>query len=320
MVRLRVHLHAEDGQIPWMNWLRPGRGLLYNWLAKVNPELTRVVHASKRIAPFGYSRLTFPDAPRRSGMYTVGGDGWWDIGTLHPRVAQAWTRVLTDKPVMSWAGTPLAVTRAEQAPLPADLAAGEAVLTTTTPVVVRNRKPEPLVPSDPGYEQALTWAIRYRAAEACRRPDQVRVRLLWSGEPEVVPISVTRHNGDLPKLSGCPLKVHVCGPPAALEALWCCGIGQMSTAGFGWVRHPDDTVDRDTAASLCAKVHPNRAEALRAAAMLSGRGWRVRTTIRPQPRPDGTLPVAAVQDPLTQEVLGELRTHLRGATSGKGTR
>jgi CRISPR-associated endoribonuclease Cas6 len=316
MVRLRVHLHAEDGEISWIDWLRPGRGLLYNWLDKINPELNRVLHDSKRIAPFGYGRLTFPDARRRDDVHPVGGDGWWDIGTIHPKVAQAWATVLSDRPIISWAGTPLAVTRIEQVPLPADLAAGSAVLTTATPVVVRGRGSIPLMPPGPGYERALTSAVRYRAAEACRRPDQVNVRVLWSGEPETVPISATRHDGDLPQLSGCPVKVHVFGPPAALEALWCCGIGQMSTAGFGWVQHPGDTadkpaLDRDLLASLCAKVHPSRAEALRAAAVLSGQGWRVQTTIRPEPRPDGTLLVAAVYDPLTPGLVGELRAHLR---------
>lgn len=317
MVRLRVHLKAEDGEIPWIDWLRPGRGLLYNWLDKVDPELNRLVHDSKRVAPFGYGRLTFPDAPVAPEVYPVQGDGWWDIGTIHPKVAQAWTKVLSDGPVISWAGTPLTVTRTEQTRLPADLAAGSAVLTTTTPVVVHHGG-RPLMPSDPSYVRALVSAVRYRAAEVCRRPDQVDVRVLWSGEPEVVPISVTRHDGGLPELSGCPLRVHISGPPAALEALWCCGIGQMSTGGFGWVQHPDDTaaanggaLDRETAASLCVKVHPSRAEALRVAALLSGQGWRVQTAIRPEPRPDGTLLVAAVYDPSANELLGEVRTYLQ---------
>jgi CRISPR-associated endoribonuclease Cas6 len=327
MMRLRVHLHAEDGQIPWIDRLRPGRGLLYHWLERINPDLSRVVHDSRRIAPFGYGRLTFPDARRRPETYPVGGEGWWDIGTIHPRVAQAWTRVLADRPIISWAGTQLAVTATEQTRPPTDLATGSAVLTTTTPVVIRDRS-RPLMPADPGYTPALVAAVRARVGAVCARPNDVWVRVLWSGEPEMVPISVTRHGDGLPPLSGCPVKVHVCGPPAALEALWCCGIGALSTAGFGWVQHPDGqrvaedrpALDRDTAVSLCATVHPTRTAAWQAAAMLRGHGWAVQTAIRPRPEPDGTLPVATVCDPFTDESLGELRIQLRRACHAEGSR
>jgi hypothetical protein len=53
LVRELYDLHAEDGQIPWIDWLRPGRGPLYSWLEQINPQLGQVIHSNRGLAPFG---------------------------------------------------------------------------------------------------------------------------------------------------------------------------------------------------------------------------------------------------------------------------
>ena len=158
--RIRISIHTRAREIPWDEWLRPGRSLLYSWLHKQNPQLSSELHRSLRMAPFGYSAPMFPQAQPQPGVYAAGGHGVWEIGTIQRQVAKAWLQTLESKPLLNWGGVALTVTGWEVMRPPRRIGTGRVTFTTATPVVVRTT--EELLRVVPNELREASYALGVR--------------------------------------------------------------------------------------------------------------------------------------------------------------
>lgn len=232
LCRIRIRVHTRAKEIPWEEWLRPGRSLLYSWLHKQNPVLADTLHRSPQMAPFGYSAPMFPTAGRRPGVYAAGGDGYWEIGTTHRGMAEAWLQTLETKPLLNWGGVALTVTGWQVMHPPAAIGKGRVTWSTATPVVVRTTSRQgsrSLEPDDPSYLPALRASLRTRS-RSIGLPDQPKLYLRSTGPRRQLLVSGT----STPRV-GHPLTVELVADPLLLAAVWCTGVGQQTGAGCGWV-------------------------------------------------------------------------------------
>lgn len=239
-MRLRIEVTTRAPVIPWDDVLRPGRGVVYHLLDRSWPELAGRLHGQgfgrHRMVPFGYGAPVFPGARPRRGQYAAGGGGTWELGSPIPGVASAAMEALAGQAMLGWAGIPLRVGRMTlMAPPPFD--SGRAEFRTCTPVVVRalvparagvDRRRADLLPYEDGFVAAFEHNLRHKAETLDLEPDIAVERLTWVGAKRSFAVKEGRQ-------VGAPIGVELRGSPVLLRALWCWGLGQANSAGFGWI-------------------------------------------------------------------------------------
>lgn len=240
-VRLRLAVTTTASELPWKAVLAPGRGLVYDVLAHVAPELGRQLHGQGKgdhgMVPFGYGAPTFPAARRRRGSYAAGGRGVIEFGSPLPEITEALGRGLAQRELLDWGGVAFRPTGLT-ALTPPDFASGRAVLRTSTPVVmkgsgrgedgVRTTRQAWLLPAEPEWAGYFQGNLRRKAETLDLDPDVGLESVTWIGPKR----SFSVGEGKKP---GAAVEVVLFGPPETLQALWSWGLGQANATGFGWV-------------------------------------------------------------------------------------
>lgn len=239
-MRLRVHVYTAAKTIPWEEVHRPGRALIYSLLHEADPALGEHIHntgwGTRGMTPFGFCPPVFPAAPRQDEVYAAGGAGWLEIGTPVAAVARAIGTAIQNRRYIDWGGVALRVNRCEVLSPPSTLAAGYAVWTTLTPVVVksgdsRREATRWLLPGDKGWDGRVGQNSRRKAATLGLEPRVGVDEVLWVGATRSY---VVAPDGDGRKV-GARVKVRMVGNPNVLRALWCWGLGEATSAGMGWI-------------------------------------------------------------------------------------
>jgi len=248
-MRIRVHVTTTARQIPWPDVHRPGRSIIYWLLGRADRELAARIHehgwGPHGLAPFGYCPPVFPDAPHTPGVYAAGGHGWFEVGTPIPAVARALATALTHTPTIRWGSVELAVSRLDLCTPPPGLDRGRIVWRTATPVVLKNGSPGSqtwILPGEHGWEGRLGLNLRRKAATLGLPDDLTVLRLLWAGAKRAHVVA----SGSDGKKHGARARVLLRGHPDVLRALWCWGLGEATSAGFGWVEDPAPSVNATT--------------------------------------------------------------------------
>ena len=240
-MRLRLAVTTKAVELPWASVLAPGRGLIYDALARVAPELGRRLHAEGSgvhgMVPFGHGAPTFPSAPRRKGCYAAGGRGTVEFGSPLPEVAEALARGLAKYEVVDWGGVALRLIGLT-AVAPPDFSAGRVLLRTSTPVVMKGSgrdangrrvtRQDWLLPAEPEWAGYFQGNLRRKAETLGLDPDVELESVTWIGPKR----SFSVGEGKKP---GAAVEVQLSGPPRTLRAFWSWGLGQANAAGFGWV-------------------------------------------------------------------------------------
>jgi CRISPR-associated endoribonuclease Cas6 len=240
-VRLQIEVTTSASELPWPSVLRPGRGFVYDLLARGAPELGHRLHDSglgrHRMVPFGYGAPLFPHAPRRRGAYAAGGSGVVEIGSPVPEIVAAWASALASYEVIDWGG--VALRRRNVVPVdPPEFAAGRARLRTMTPVVmkgsgrdgngVRTTRQAWVLPGEQEFAAYFAANLRRKAETLGVDPEVELDAVTWIGPKRSFAVS-----GGLKP--GAAVEVELRGAPATLQAIWSWGLGQANSAGFGWV-------------------------------------------------------------------------------------
>lgn len=240
-VRLRLAVTTTASELPWQVVLAPGRGLVYDVLARAAPELGRQFHergaGAHGMVPFGHSAPVFPSAGRKRGRYAAGGRGAVEFGSPLPEVVEALGRGFTERELLDWGGVALRLTGVTVL-MPPDFASGRAVLRTATPVVmkgsgygedgVRTTRQDWLLPTEPQWAGYFQGNLRRKAETLGLDPGVELDSVSWVGPKR----SFSVGSGLKP---GAAVEVELTGPPETLQALWSWGLGQANAAGFGWV-------------------------------------------------------------------------------------
>ncbi len=241
-MRLRVKVSTAATQIPWDEVLRPGRGLIYGLMRETAPELAGTLHTSglgpHRMTPFGHGAPVFASAKRNPGAYAAGGPGWLEMGSPMPAIVEALAKVLAGRTLIDWGGVALRVSGVDLIE-PPEFAAGTAVLSTATPVVmkgsgrdaagVRHTRQAWLLPHDAEFPAYFAQNL-LRKAETLGLGQEIQLDAIISAGPKR---SFAVKGG---KKTGAVISVRLSGEPAILRALWSWGLGQDTAAGFGWVQ------------------------------------------------------------------------------------
>lgn len=240
-VRLRLAVTTTASELPWAVVLAPGRGLVYDVLARTAPELGRQLHAegvgAHGMVPFGHSAPVFASARRKTGRYAAGGPGVVEFGSPVPEVVEALGGGLIERELLDWGGVALRLTGITVLS-PPNFVSGRAVLRTATPVVmkgsgrgedgVRATRQDWLLPSEPQWAGYFQGNLRRKAETLGLDPDIGLESVTWIGPKR----SFSVGGGLKP---GAAVEVELAGPPQTLQALWSWGLGQANAAGFGWV-------------------------------------------------------------------------------------
>lgn len=242
-MRIRLAVQTSAREIPWQSVLKPGRGLVYDALARRAPQLGRQFHEAGLgpygMVPFGHGSPVFPKAKRVRGRYAAGGHGVVEFGSPLPEVVEALGKGLADREVLDWGGVALRLTGIELLP-PPECSSGRIRLRTETPVLVKGSKHLPeegervsregwLMPRAPLWAQFFRGNLA-RKARTLGLDDSVELEsVLWVGAQRSFQVG----NGAKP---GAPVEVEISGAPETLRAVWSWGLGQANAAGFGWVR------------------------------------------------------------------------------------
>jgi CRISPR-associated endoribonuclease Cas6 len=241
-MRLRVYVRTAARELPWVEVQRPGRGLCYTLLRASDPELAERIHergwGRHRMAPFGYSPPIFPNAPKLHGRYSLGGGpGYLELGSPLVGVVEAWAKALVGQPILDWGGTALHVRNVELVD-PPEFDDGAAVMQTVTPVVMkgsglgddgaRTTRQAWLLPGEPEFTGYLAQNLRRKAETLGIEPDISLERITWVGAKRGIDV-------EKGKKIGARLGVELRGAPETLRAIWSWGLGQATSAGFGWV-------------------------------------------------------------------------------------
>lgn len=241
-MRVRLSVTTSASELPWENVLAPGRGVVYDVLGRVAPELGRELHerglGPYRMTPFGYGAPAFPGARRGRGKYAVGGRGVIEFGSPVPEIAEALGRGLVARELLDWGGVAFRLTGLEVVPPPV-CSSGRVRLRTATPVVlkgsgrndggVRVSRQAWLLPDEPQWAEYFQGNLM-RKAETLGLDSGVALEsVTWIGAKRSYRV------GDGAK-PGAPVEVELSGPPETLRALWSWGLGQANSAGFGWVQ------------------------------------------------------------------------------------
>lgn len=240
-MRIRINVSTNASSIPWDEVQRPGRSLAYSLLAEHDPRLGEQLHdgglGPYRMVPIGHSAPVFPQAPRRKGVYAVGGSGWLELGSPMPAVIEAFAKGLHSRALLDWGGVALHIHRVEAVEPPA-FAAGHAIFRTIAPVVmkgsgrddqgVRATRQAWLLPYDAEFPAYFTQNLRHKAATLGLGDEIALEAITFVGAKR----SFVVKNGSK---VGAPVEVRLVGEPAILRALWSWGLGQANPAGFGWI-------------------------------------------------------------------------------------
>lgn len=250
-MRLRVHVKTRAKEIPWDQVIAPGRGIVYSALSRQVPQLGATVHDNgwgpHRMAPFGYSAPEFPVRKRVRGSYVAGGAGTVEFGSPIEEIVEALAKDFSMIPILDWGGVALNIEAVTHLDPPA-FASGRARFRTISPVAVKSelmRAPTGsrsggtwILPGEAGFDVALSHSLRRKAETFGHGPVTLEA-ITWIGPQRS--FSVVGHGSDTSstvhrgKKTGAPVEIEVSGPPVALQALWSCGIGGATSAGFGWV-------------------------------------------------------------------------------------
>ncbi|MER6609857.1 CRISPR-associated endoribonuclease Cas6 [Streptomyces sp. NPDC000927] len=251
-VRLRVHVKTRAPEIPWDQVIAPGRGIVYSALSRQAPQLGAKVHETgwgpHRIAPFGYSAPEFPTVKRVRGTYVAGGAGTVEFGSPVEEIIEALAKDFAVIPILDWGGVALNIEAVTRLAPPA-FASGRGRFRTVSPIAIKSeltRAPDGsrsgggwVLPGEVGFDVALSHSLRRKAETFGYGPVTLEA-ITWIGPQRS--FSVVGHGSGASspvrwgKKTGAPVEIEVSGPPAALQALWSCGIGGATSAGFGWVR------------------------------------------------------------------------------------
>ncbi|WP_326596601.1 CRISPR-associated endoribonuclease Cas6 [Streptomyces sp. NBC_01803] len=228
--------------LPWAGVLAPGRGLVYDVLGRVAPELGRRLHAQGMgrfgMVPFGHGAPVFPRARRVRGKYAAGGPGVVEFGSPVPEVVEALGRGLAARELVDWGGVAFRLTGLEVL-VPPDCSSGRVRLRTVTPVVMkgsgrdesgaRESRQDWVLPSEPQWAEYFQGNLVRKAQTLGLDPAVELESVTWIGAKR----SFTVGGGAKP---GAPVEVELSGAPETLRALWSWGLGQANAAGFGWVQ------------------------------------------------------------------------------------
>jgi CRISPR-associated endoribonuclease Cas6 len=240
-MRLQLYLSTMATSLPWEQVISPGRGVVYDLLARSAPELASRLHdhgwGPYGMVPLGYSPPVFPTASRRRGVYAVGGPGFLELGSPLPEAVEALARSLSESKVIDWGGVALRVEHVKVLE-PPDFRSGHVRLRTATPVVmkgsgrdaqgVRTTRHAWLLPHEPEFASYFSQNLRRKAMTMGLSPDIELAAITWVGPRR----SFAVRGGKRP---GAPIEVELVGDPEALRAVWSWGLGQLNSAGFGWV-------------------------------------------------------------------------------------
>ncbi|MCX4884658.1 CRISPR-associated endoribonuclease Cas6 [Streptomyces sp. NBC_00847] len=240
-MRLRLAVTTTASQLPWEAVLAPGRGLVYDVLARIAPELGRQLHGegvgAHGMVPFGHSAPVFPRARRARGQYAAGGSGTIEFGSPLPEVTEALARGLKERELLDWGGVALRLTGITTVE-PPDFTAGRVQWRTATPVVlkgsgqnaegVRVTRQAWVLPTEPEWPAYFQGNLRRKAETLGLDPQVALEAVTWVGPKRSFRVG----EGAKP---GAPVEVELSGPQETLRALWSWGLGQANAAGFGWV-------------------------------------------------------------------------------------
>lgn len=241
-MRLRLQTTTRVRQLEWRNVLAPGRGIAYTLLEAGAPDLAESLHShgagAHGMVPFGHGAPVFPEAVRRKGVYAAGGRGYVEFGSPVPEVLAAWAKGTGSFPMLDWGGSAFHIENVEVLQ-PPEFAAGVARFRTVTPVVMkgsgrgedgeRTTRQAWLFPQDAEYLPYMTQNLRRKAETLGLDTDVTVERVLWAG-------TVTKFFVKGGVKPGARVEVVVRGAPETLQAVWSWGLGQATSAGFGWVQ------------------------------------------------------------------------------------
>ncbi len=240
-MRVRLAVVTAAAEVPWGSVLAPGRGLVYDVLGRVAPELGRRLHENGEgphgMAPFGHGAPVFSSARRRPGRYAAGGRGEVEFGSPVPAIVEALAAGFAERELLDWGGVALRLTGVDVVE-PPEFADGRAVLRTATPVVMKGSGCSPEGVRGPRQAWVLPaeleWAGYFqgnlrRKAETLGLDAKVSLESVsWVGPKRSFAVG----QGAKP---GAAVEVELSGAPETLRALWSWGLGQANSAGFGWV-------------------------------------------------------------------------------------
>ena len=242
-MRLRIQIATKVRQIPWAAVLAPGRALAYEWIERSDRDLAVVLHRNglppHGMVPFGHGAPVFPGAKRVAGSYAAAATGYVEFGSPVPNIVESFAKALANAPVLDWGGAAFHVEKVNVVPTP-EFEFGAASMRTATPLVLkgsgrdasgsRTTRQAWLFPGDDEYVPYLTQNLRRKAATLGLAPDVEVTGVTWAGPQR----SFYVKNGHKP---GAPVEVSLRGSPEILRAVHSWGLGQGTSAGFGWVRH-----------------------------------------------------------------------------------
>jgi CRISPR-associated endoribonuclease Cas6 len=189
------------------------------------------------MAPFGFSPPTFPQAKRVKGQYAIGGRGYLELGSPLFALVEAWAKVLADTPMIDWGGVALHAEGVEIVEAPS-FESGMATMRTVTPVVMKGSGRGPdgerttrqafLLPWETEFAGYFAQSLRRKAETIGLDPDVALERITWAGAKRSIDVGKG-------KKVGAPVGVELRGAPDTLRAFWSWGLGQATSAGFGWV-------------------------------------------------------------------------------------
>lgn len=241
-MRLRVYVRTAARELPWVEVQRPGRGLCYRLLQESDPALAGRIHergwGRHHMAPFGYSPPIFPNASKLHGRYSLGGGpGYLELGSPLVSVVEGWAKALAGQPILDWGGTALHVRNIELVD-PPPFEDGMAVMSTVTPVTMkgsgldddgrRTTRQAWLLPGEPEFAGYLAQNLRHKAESLGLEPDVALEQIMWVGAKRSIDV-------EKGKKIGARLGVALRGSPEVLSVIWSWGLGQATSAGFGWV-------------------------------------------------------------------------------------
>lgn len=232
-MRLHVQIHADVGELPWQDVHRPGRGLVYAALERHAPDLGRKLHEhgiELGVRPFCFAPPRFPSAPRRRGIYMVGGEGAVVFSSPLPEVVEALAADLAASQTLDWGEHRFDIADLE-VEHPRAFGSGAATFTSVTPVVVKaHRSDRFLTPHDERFVERLRQ-VSVRKLDALGLPSaDFGVEVGWTGS--VRQFRTSRRGSTR---VGCRVDAKVSGAPEALGAMRDAGLGQDCPAGFGMV-------------------------------------------------------------------------------------
>ncbi|UQA90758.1 CRISPR-associated endoribonuclease Cas6 [Streptomyces halobius] len=241
-MRLQVAVTTVASELPWAGVLAPGRGVVYDLLARCAPELDRRLHEEGMgphgMAPFGYGAPVFPSARRRRGRYAAGGGGVVEFGSPVPEVVEALAAGFTSRELLDWGGVAFRLTGVSAVEQPA-FSSGRVRWRTATPVVMKGSGRDEsgalgprqawVLPAEPEWPVYMQGNLRRKAETLGLDPGVELEAVSWIGPKRSFAVG----SGMKP---GAEVEVELSGPPETLRALWSWGLGQANSAGFGWVR------------------------------------------------------------------------------------